>query len=162
MKPLLICLVLLVSLAAQAQPSKTQAAVNDVRKTAIDVKSVVSLGSELKGLFPKKKAKAKEAETVVPPKPVVDTAKVTNDLKTTLVVIYGIDYAKLKSFNENIKACMGVESTEMKYSSTGSTIKVMHKGNTESLLKLMGETSKDIFSDKNITSFEEGNIALKL
>ena len=81
---------------------------------------------------------------------------------TTIVQINGIEFSRLKSFTENIKACAGVQSASMKYGSTTSSIEVQHTGTTEALLKLMEETSKDVFTEKDIESFEEGKILLKL
>ena len=80
----------------------------------------------------------------------------------TTVTVTGIDYATLKKFNEAIQACGTVTETKMKFNSTASTIEVTHKESTDNLLKLMGETGKDIFSEKNIEGIEEGKIALKL
>ncbi|MFD2148005.1 hypothetical protein [Mucilaginibacter antarcticus] len=83
-------------------------------------------------------------------------------MKITTVTVTGIDYATLKKFNESIQACGSVTETKMKFNSTSSTIDVTHKESTDNLLKLMSETSKDIFTDKNIEGIEDGKIALKL
>ena len=93
---------------------------------------------------------------------VASTPALPPGAKVTTVSITGIDYATLKKFNESIQACGTVTETKMKFNSTASTIEVTHKESTDNLLKLMGETSKDIFSEKNIEGIEEGKIALKL
>lgn len=121
----------------------------------------------LKGLFGKKKAK--EAEAAAAAAAQAAATAVANaapalaaGMKMTTVTVTGIDYATLKKFNEAIQACSNVTETKMKFNSTASTIEVTHKESTDALLKLMSETSKDIFTDKNIEGIEDGKINLKL
>lgn len=116
---------------------------------------------QLKALIPPKKNKAdslksKAASAVKSPGAEPPGTLITN------VSIAGIDFAKLRLLTENIKACSGVQSAEMKYSSASSAIIVTHSGSTTALLKLMEETSGDIFTAKNIENFEEGKISIKL
>jgi len=120
---------------------------------------------KIKGIFGKKK-KAEEPENKNEPK---DTAKVIHSeipapIKTrnTLVTAAGIDFSTLKRLTENINSCSGVEVARMKFNSDSSKIEILHTGTTENLLKLICETSKDIFTEKDITFFEEGKIAIAL
>ncbi len=76
-------------------------------------------------------------------------------------MVEGIDFTKLKALNENVKSCSGVHTTNMKFGSP-STIEIKHIGSTEAIMKLVNETSKDIYSDKNIVAFEEGKVTLKI
>lgn len=82
--------------------------------------------------------------------------------KTTLVSVKGIDYDKLKTFEESIKACAGVQTTTKKFNTTVSTIEVQHTGSTDELFTLMKKTAKDICVKNNIEAVEEGKIMLKL
>lgn len=127
----------------------------------------------LKGMFGGKKKKEAEAAAAAAAAAATAALQTANTaaaampalpagVKVTTVTITGIDYATLKKFNESIQACGTVTETKMKFNSTASTIEVMHKESTDNLLKLMGETGKDIFSDKNIEGIEDGKIALKL
>ena len=130
------------------------AQLDKVNKTIDDINQTKKTVDKLKDLFPKK-AKHDTSKTVA-----ADTRKVVSNI--TVVTITGIEYAKLKTLNENIKACSGVQSTVLKYSSEMSTIEVTHLNNTATLLKLMGETSTDIFTEKDIDAVDEGKIGLKL
>jgi hypothetical protein len=122
--------------------------------------------NQLKGLFGGKKKKEAEAAAAAALQAantaVANMPALPAGVKVTTVTITGIDYATLKKFNESIQACGTVSETKMKFNSTASTIEVTHKESTDNLLKLMGETGKDIFSDKNIEGIEDGKIALKL
>jgi hypothetical protein len=122
--------------------------------------------NQLKGLFGGKKKKEAEAAAAAALQAantaVANMPALPAGVKVTTVTITGIDYATLKKFNESIQACGTVSETKMKFNSTASTIEVTHRESTDNLLKLMGETGKDIFSDKNIEGIEDGKIALKL
>ncbi|GAA4303096.1 hypothetical protein [Compostibacter hankyongensis] len=80
----------------------------------------------------------------------------------TTVHISGIDFPTLKKLNGNIQACEGVTDTKMKFNAATSTIIVDHTGATEDLLKLMEQTSKDIFTEQNLEGLEDGNISINL
>ena len=129
--------------------------------------------NSLKGMFGGKKKKEAEAAAAAAAAAATAALQTANTaiasapalpagVKVTTVTVTGIDYATLKKFNESIQACGTVTETKMKFNSTASTIEVMHKESTDNLLKLMGETGKDIFSEKNIEGIEDGKIALKL
>ena len=137
------------------------------------VGQAASAVNSLKGMFGGKKKKEAEAAAAAAAAAATAALQTANaavaampalpaGVKVTTVTITGIDYATLKKFNESIQACGTVTETKMKFNSTASTIEVMHKESTDNLLKLMGETGKDIFSDKNIEGIEDGKIALKL
>nr|WP_294794926.1 hypothetical protein [uncultured Mucilaginibacter sp.] len=137
------------------------------------VGQAASAVNSLKGMFGGKKKKEAEAAAAAAAAAATAALQTANaavaampalpaGVKVTTVTITGIDYATLKKFNESIQACGTVTETKMKFNSTASTIEVMHKESTDNLLKLMGETGKDIFTDKNIEGIEDGKIALKL
>ncbi|RCH55567.1 hypothetical protein DJ568_06655 [Mucilaginibacter hurinus] len=131
--------------------------------------AAVETVGKLKGLFGKKKAKEAEAAAAaaaaaaqaalaaVPAAPALAPGQ-----KITVVTVAGADFATLKKLNENIKACGIVADTKMKFSSEASTIDVTHTASTDELLKLMQETSKDVFTEKNLAGLEDGKISLKL
>ncbi|MFD0750648.1 hypothetical protein ACFQZS_10870 [Mucilaginibacter calamicampi] len=157
--------------AANGAASGVSGAAGSVGNAAGAVGQAAGAVNQLKGLFGGKKKKEAEAAAAAAAAAATQLANtaVANaatalpaGIKVTTVTVTGIDYATLKKFNEAIQACGTVTETKMKFNSTASTIEVMHKESTDNLLKLMGETSKDIFSDKNIEGIEDGKIALKL
>lgn len=152
--------------AANGAAGGVSGAAGSVSNAAGAVGQAAGAVNTLKGMFGGKKKKEAEAAAAA----ALQTANAAlasvpalpAGVKVTTVTITGIDYATLKKFNESIQACGTVTETKMKFNSTASTIEVMHKESTDNLLKLMGETGKDIFSDKNIEGIEDGKIALKL
>ncbi len=156
--------------AANGAAGGVSGAAGSVSNAAGAVGQAAGAVNTLKGMFGGKKKKEAEAAAAAAAAALQTAA--TNvaasvpalpaGVKVTTVTITGIDYATLKKFNESIQACGTVTETKMKFNSTASTIEVMHKESTDNLLKLMGETGKDIFSDKNIEGIEDGKIALKL
>lgn len=157
--------------------TKANAAAGGVNGAASSVSGALGTAGQaaqavgaLKGLFGKKKAKEAEAAAAAAAQAAAtQVAAAINaapalapGMKLTTVTVAGIDYATLKKFNEAIQACSNVTETKMKFNSTASTIEVTHKESTDALLKLMSETSKDIFTDKNIEGIEDGKINLKL
>ena len=152
--------------AANGAAGGVSGAAGSVSNAAGAVGQAAGAVNTLKGMFGGKKKKEAEAAAAAALQTanaaVASTPALPAGAKVTTVSITGIDYATLKKFNESIQACGTVTETKMKFNSTASTIEVTHKESTDNLLKLMGETSKDIFSEKNIEGIEEGKIALKL
>lgn len=162
MRTVILSLLLLIGFAVQAQLSKTEKTILEVNKTKKDVEGAVTLGKELGGLFKKKKKAEPEASKVDTLGSTKETAvKKQAGTSTTMLIVTGLDFTKLKALNENIKVCMGVQTTNMKYGQP-SSIEISHAGTTEDVMKLITEISKDIFTDKNITGFEEGKVSIKL
>jgi len=154
--------------AANGAAGGVSGAAGSVSNAAGAVGQAAGAVNTLKGMFGGKKKKEAEAAAAAAAAlqaanaAVASTPALPAGAKVTTVSITGIDYATLKKFNESIQACGTVTETKMKFNSTASTIEVTHKESTDNLLKLMGETGKDIFSEKNIEGIEEGKIALKL
>jgi len=152
--------------AANGAAGGVSGAAGSVSNAAGAVGQAAGAVNTLKGMFGGKKKKEAEAAAAAALQTanaaVASTPALPAGAKVTTVSITGIDYATLKKFNESIQACGTVTETKMKFNSTASTIEVTHKESTDNLLKLMGETGKDIFSEKNIEGIEEGKIALKL
>ncbi|CAN5820184.1 hypothetical protein BH10BAC2_BH10BAC2_27170 [soil metagenome] len=143
-----------------------QTAVDKANEAIYKADQAKATFEKIKGLFPKKKKNADTAKAAIVTKDTVK-ADTTNSAvfagsQKTEISISGIDFSTLKKLNENVQVCASVISAKMKYNSALSTIEVIHSGTTEDLLKLMEETSKDIFTEKQIESFEEGKISLKL
>ena len=164
MKTLLLLLIGALLIGAEG---KTQSLFDKLSNGVLKGQQAKSNLDKVKGWLPKKKASATDtaqssniSAKSTSSKPVGDSSQV--GLKTTVVIITGTDFPKLKRLTENIQACEGVKEAKMKYSSISSTIEVSHSGTTDKLLKLMEETSKDIFTEKNIDGFEDGRIQLKL
>jgi hypothetical protein len=144
----------------------TTGAANSVGSALGTAEQAAGAVNQLKGLFGGKKKKEAEAAAAAvaaaAANAVAAVPALPAGMKITTVTVTGIDYATLKKFNESIQACGVVSETKMKFNSTASTIDVTHKETTDALLKLMSETGKDIFTDKNIEGIEEGKINLKL
>lgn len=146
MKPaILLAVMLTLGLLAQSQPI-----ISKIANGVSEAERVNGTLGKFKGLLPKKKDKAKDT---------VSVAK--SNTKMTVLTVEGIDFPKLKALNEAVKACSGVTSTNMKFG-TPSKIEISHTGTTEAIMKLIGEAAKDIYTDKNIESFEEGSVKVKL
>lgn len=156
MRTIILSLALLIGFAVQAQ-TKTEKTIADANRTKNDVESAVNFGKGIGGLFKKKK----KEETDQPKKADVPATEKPAGTKTTMLIVAGLDFSKLKTLNENIKACNGVQATTMKYGEP-SSIEITHTGTTEALMKLVSDVSKDIFTEKNITGFEEGRVTVKL
>lgn len=99
-------------------------------------------GDKILGLFGKKKS---------------DTS-----LEKTTIKITGSDFSTLKTINEKLQSAKGVESTEMKFNSSESSIVVMHTGSTSDILKNLQKAVPDVFAEKNIEGLDDGEISIKL
>eukprot|EP01133_Synstelium_polycarpum_P011813 gene11813-13774_t len=131
---------------AQNVFDKINATLNKVDKAANTADQAKGTGDKLFGFLSKKKKPG-------------DPAAGNN----TLITINGIDFSTLKTLNEHIQKCKGVESTKIKYAASGSTLQVQHAGSSEDLLKLIQKSdAKELFADKNLEGLEEGKIALNL
>jgi hypothetical protein len=153
MKYLLFILCLWV-MTTQAQMTKTEEALLKANAAKNNAKGALELGKEISGMFGKNKQKTKGPD-------VVKETTLEKGTKTTMLLVAGLDFSKLKTLNENVKLCSGVQSTTMKYGEP-SSIEINHTGTTEALMKLISDVSKDIFTEKNITSFEEGKVTVKI
>jgi len=80
----------------------------------------------------------------------------------TTVKLSGVDFAALKNLNEKLQAAKGIQSTKMKYSSSGSSITVYHTGSTSDILKTLQKASPAVFAEKNIDGMDDGEISVKL
>lgn len=151
----------------------TAGAVGSVDNAVGTANAAVETMGKLKGLFGKKKAKEAEAAAAAAAALAATNQAAVNaaltatpalpaGVKITTVTVTGADFATLKKLDESIEACATVQDSKMKFNSTASTIEVTHKESTDDLLKLMQQTSKDIFTEKNVESLEDGKISLKL
>ncbi|WP_261512907.1 hypothetical protein [Chryseobacterium paludis] len=142
-------LVLSISTAkAQSFLDKIDRAVSKLDDASNTADKASKTGGKLSSLFGKKNKQ--------------NTAKVAEDNKITIVKISNIDLANLKKLNEIISTCKGVSDTSMKYNSSLSTITVTHSGSSEKLLESVQPNAKNIFTDKNIESFDDGIIEIKM
>ena len=166
MKPIFLTLALLfIIITAQSQSGKIESTIYKADKKMEQVDQLQKAGSKLKGLFGGKKDKESKAakDSAAVPKTVDGTGVAANNMAgKTVISITGIDYPKLKTLNENIRNCKGVQSSKMAFDVVASQIEVAHSGSTEDLMKLVSETSRDIFTDKNITGLSDGKVILRL
>lgn len=145
------------TLAVNAQ-TKIDNTILSAQKIANSAGQAGATFNKLKGLLGGNKKDKKAKDTVAAPK----LSDVVPSAVKTIISISGIEYKNLQTLNENIRNCKGVQSSKMAFDIAGSQIEVTHSGTTEDLMKLVCETSKDIFTDKNIASLGEGKVALKL
>ena len=124
---------------AQSILDKLDNALNKADRALNSADKAGKTGSKLGGLLGKKEGK----ET------------------STTIKISGVDFTKLTSINEKIKASKGVASTKMKFNSEGSTIKVQHSGSTEDLLKALQKNSTT-FAEKNLLGLDDGEISVEI
>ena len=150
------------TLQAKNSAANAAEAARGAKNAASDVKET------FRTFFPKKDKTAKPQketdnvqETQAAAQKTASSVPITTDAKT-LITVTNIDFAKLKSLQDNIKACAIVKATAMKYNTTSSTIEVTHSGTTDELLNLMLQTCKDIFDEKKLEGFEDGKINIKL
>ncbi len=101
-----------------------------------------STGDKLLGLFGKKKDGA--------------------SLEKTTVKLAGVDFSTLKAINDKLQSAKGIESTKMKYSSSGSSIVLQHTGSTTDILKVLQRSAPDVFAEKNIEGMDDGEISVKI
>ena len=135
-----------------------QGALEKVKEGTAKTKDVLETGKDVKNtlnsLFGnRKKAKeAPKADTIVtkPAAPIVT--------KTIIVEIASIEYAKLKTFEDNFKGIAGVKNTSKKFNTSSSTIDVEFSGSPDELWDLLPIQVKDTFELKGIN---EGKIILE-
>ncbi|WP_343607795.1 hypothetical protein [Chryseobacterium oranimense] len=133
---------------AQSIFDKIDNAINKVDRASNTADRASNTGSKVGSIFGKKNKK--------------NTAKATEDNNKTVIKISGIDLTNLKKLDAVISAVNGVTDTNMKYNASGSTITVMHSGSSEKLLESIQPKAKSIFTDKNVESFDEGSIEIKM
>lgn len=133
---------------AQSFLDKIDNAINKVDKASNTADRASNTGGKVGSLFGKKNKK--------------NTAKATEDNNKTVIKISGIDLTSLKKLDGIISGINGVTDTGMKYNAAVSTLTVVHTGSSEKLLEAIQPKAKSIFTDKNIESFDEGSIEIKM
>jgi hypothetical protein len=128
---------------AQAVLDKIDRATDRADRAGHTADRTKSTGDKILGFFGKKKDGA------------------NSETKTT-VKFGGVDFATLKNINEKLQVAKGIESTKMKYSTSGSSITLQHSGSTSDILKTLQKASPDVFAEKNIESMDDGEISVKL
>ncbi len=88
------------------------------------------------------------------------TATAPTGENKTIITITGMDFVKLTAFEQKIKTCGSVKSTNKKFSGAKSTITVVHTGTTDELLTMMLDHCKDNIKPDNLESSDEGTIVL--
>ena len=164
MKTIISMLVMAIAIGQVNGQNKVDNTIYKARKMSDQADQAKKAGAKIKSIFGGKKDKEEKAnkDTAAAAPKTTDAPATTAGAGTTLISITGIDYPKLKTLNENIRNCKGVQSSKIVFDVATSQIEVAHSGTTEDLMKLVSATSKDIFTDKNITSSREGKITLKL
>ncbi|REC47246.1 hypothetical protein [Chryseobacterium pennipullorum] len=133
---------------AQSFLDKIDRAVDKVDRASNTADRASNTGRKLSSLFGKKNKK--------------NTSK-TNEIETmTIIRISNIDLTSLKKIDGIISGTSGVTDTDMKYNANESIITVMHTGSSEMLLENIQPKAKSIFTDKNVESFDEGSIEIKI
>lgn len=127
---------------AQAILDKVDRATDKADRAGRTADRTKSTGDKLLGFFGKKKDSALTEKTTVK--------------------LSGIDFSTLKSINDKLRGAKGIESTKMKYSSSGSSIVLEHAGSTSDILKTLQKAAPDVFAEKNIDGMDDGEISIKL
>jgi hypothetical protein len=130
---------------AQAILDKIDRAADRADRAGRTADRTKNTGDKILGFFGKKK----------------DGTASTSEKKTT-VKLSGIDFAALKNLDEKLQTAKGIQSTKMKYSSSGSSITVYHTGSTSDILKSLQKASPSVFAEKNIDGMDDGEISVKL
>lgn len=84
-----------------------------------------------------------------------------NSGNSTTIHVKGVSFSTLKSINESVGAAKGVSSSKIKYSKSGSSIYVSHRGSTDDLLKALQRKAPSTFSDTKLEGMEDGNITIR-
>lgn len=147
--------------------SKVDNTINSANAVLSQADKAGDLLKRAKGWLPKKKEKKEDSkeDKKEDSKSVKDVKKATDSTATafnTTIKITGITFMKLKALQKNALDCECVTGSDMAFNAETSSLKVAHKGKTEDLLKLLLDKSKDIFTENQIQSFEEGKIEIKL
>lgn len=132
---------------AQTLLDRIDRTLNNADRAANAADRTSQTGSKIGGIFGKKKKSA--------------DAPAEKGNQTT-IKISGVTYASLKTLNDAVSASKNVNSTKMKFASSGSSIIVDHNGDTEALLKTLQKSSPSVFAEKNIDGVEDGKIEIKL
>lgn len=92
------------------------------------------------------------------------TASLTdaNGENKTVITITGMEMEKLQKLNDLLENTDGVTSSKMKYSSGKSTITVIHKGDTQNLMRKINTKANGVYTSQNIAEMEDGLVTLKL
>ncbi len=85
-----------------------------------------------------------------------------NGENKTVITITGMEMEKFQKLHDLLENTDGVTSTKMKYSSEKSTITVMHKGDTQNLMRKINAKAKGVYTSQNISEMEDGLVTLKL
>lgn len=133
---------------AQSFLDKIDNAVSKVDNASNTADRASKTGGKISSLFGKKNKQNKV------------TAKA--DENQTIIKISNIDLTNLKKLNAIIEGSEGVTSSSMKYNASLSTVTVKHSGNSEKLLESIQPKAKNIFTDKNVESFDEGTIEIRI
>lgn len=107
-------------------------------------------GGKLAGMLGKKKENSTAA--------LIDA----NGENKTVITITGMEMEKFQKLHDLLENTDGVTSTKMKYSSGKSTITVMHKGDTQNLMRKINAKAKGVYTSQNISEMEDGLVTLKL
>lgn len=86
----------------------------------------------------------------------------TNGETKTVIAVSGMEMEKLQKLNDLLENTDGVTSSKMKYSSGKSTITVIHKGDTQNLMRKIKGKANGVYTSQNITEMEDGLVTLKL
>ncbi len=155
--------VLLFCVVSATSQNKVDNTINKANNVLSQADRAEALLNRAKGLLPKKKDKKEDEKEVS--KATTEVKKTTDLTATafnTTIKVVGITFMKLKALQKNALDCECVTDSDMAFNAETSSLKIAHSGKTEDLLKLLLDKSKDIFTENQIQSFEEGKIEIKL
>ena len=131
----------------------TSDAINNSSKTVSNAGNALSnFGKSVGGLTKRKQKKetGKSAATS-------DSAKQAEKANIVKITIAGVDYASLKKLKESLKSVPGVQSIEMNFSSSGSSLSVASDKNADDL---WAGVPNDVSIHYNIISLNNDSISV--
>lgn len=129
---------------------KVESATYKVDRAANAADRAGKTGGKLAGMLGKKKENSTAS--------LIDA----NGENKTVITITGMEMEKFQKLHDLLENTDGVTSTKMKYSSGKSTITVMHKGDTQNLMRKINAKAKGVYTSQNIAEMEDGLVTLKL
>lgn len=136
-------------------------AVSTATQTAEGVGRTVGTFSDMLGR--KKKKAADSTKAVAPAVPAAPAAAVVATSpnppanQVISITVANVDYAKLKTLEDNIKTVAGVKSTSKTFNKDLSNIEIGYEGSSDKLWDLLPQAVKDMFE---LTDLNEKKISL--
>jgi hypothetical protein len=137
-------------------------AINNTTNAITNTSAAVgNMGKTIGGIF---KSKKKESQQVQSPSEGPSAAPVSapqnnaaqNNVNTIFITIRGVDYTKLKLTKDNIKSIAGVQTVDMTFNASSSSLSVQYSGKADQLWEALPENVTKMY---NLTNMDGNNIS---